>query len=134
MIKKIFGLIWVVITILIGVAALFVAVCPNSLTWFGVHLSQESIVFGSRVFVFTLLWFIFGSNWVTEKVAEVEKSGPIALVAMGVLVGVILEGKKLVAILQKAGFGLDDLCFMVIGILAIIGGSIWAFKTYARRQ
>lgn len=128
MFKRIANGAWYFFTALFGIVFLLFAVYPDSLAWFGIKASHETIVFGVRVFLFTALWFIFGHNGITQKVSEIERTGPIALVIIGVLVGVILEGAKLVAILQAAGFGMLDIVLMIAGLLAIFGGVAWAIK------
>ena len=130
--RKTGSLLWLFVTVVVGTGMLFFAVVPQSLNWFGIKADHEAIVFGSRVFLATMAWFIFGHNRVTKFVAEVEKSGPFAVLAIGILVGVILEGGKLVAILQQAGFGLSDMVLMTAGFLAIIGGIIWAIVSYRK--
>jgi hypothetical protein len=80
------------------------------------------------VFIITALWFIFGNNRVTKVVAEVEKSGPIVVIVTSILIGIILEGGKLVKILQEAGFGLPDLGLMFLGLALIAGGLVWVVK------
>jgi hypothetical protein len=131
-VKSLLNNLWLLVTIVAGAAILILAIFPEALQYLGVDLSHEALVVGVRVFLVTSLWFILGSDRATLKVAEVEKSAPIALIALGLTFGIILEGKKLIAILAAAGFGLVDVLIFALGAAAVAAGFFWAAKTYGR--
>lgn len=134
MFKRFGNGLWYVVTALFGIVFLLFAVFPDTLAWFGIKLSHETVVFGVCVFVATSLWFIFGDDRLTQKVSEIERTGPIALFIIGILVGIILEGAKLMTILQAAGFGMLDIVLMIAGLLAIVGGGAWAFINFKNKK
>lgn len=123
----------IILTVIAGLAILSFLIYPHILDHF-VKYSDETLVFGVRCILITALWFVFGHNKLTQAVSDIEKSGPTALVVIGIVLGIFFEGLKLVGILEKSGFGALDVVILVLGVLAIPAAAVWAYLLYTRRN